>query len=53
MTGALSKDELISRLVRAGEMEVEGAPPADSPAISMLRIFDFTDRMRLRPAMRD
>jgi hypothetical protein len=29
MTGALSKDELISRLVEAGEMEVEGAPPAE------------------------
>jgi len=29
MTGALSKDELVARLVKAGELEVEGAPPEE------------------------
>jgi hypothetical protein len=29
VTGALSKDELICRLVKAGELEIEGAPAAE------------------------
>jgi predicted ester cyclase len=29
MTGTLSRDELVSRLVKAGELEVAGAPPEE------------------------
>ena len=41
MSGALSKDELISRLVKAGELEVEGAPPEEIASYFDIARFRF------------
>ena len=52
MTTKFSRDELVERLVRAGEAEVAGAPRRKSPATSIRRTSAFTGLQGLSPTTR-